>query len=78
MNSSYQMYSRVLLILLVFYSGIILVLVLLHELVFCYIVCKEAGSGCNLLCFRGDVEKRTALENLDLILLCIDEIIDGG
>ncbi|CAO2169409.1 unnamed protein product, partial [Urochloa humidicola] len=29
-------------------------------------------------CFRGDVEKQTALENLDLILLCIDEIIDGG
>ena len=24
------------------------------------------------------MEKRTALENLDLILLCIDEIIDGG
>lgn len=33
---------------------------------------------CRLLCFRGDVEKRTALENLDLILLCIDEIVDGG
>jgi hypothetical protein len=30
------------------------------------------------MCLRGDVEKRTALENLDLILLCIDEIIDGG
>ncbi|KAL6600328.1 hypothetical protein ACP70R_045128 [Stipagrostis hirtigluma subsp. patula] len=30
------------------------------------------------LLLRGDVEKRTALENLDLILLCIDEIIDGG
>jgi hypothetical protein len=41
-------------------------------------ICKAAGSGCNFLCFRGDVEKRTALENLDLILLCIDEIIDGG
>ncbi|XP_008804258.1 coatomer subunit zeta-2 isoform X1 [Phoenix dactylifera] len=27
---------------------------------------------------RNDVEKRTALENLDLILLCIDEIVDGG
>ncbi|ONM55588.1 Coatomer subunit zeta-2 [Zea mays] len=30
------------------------------------------------LLLRGDVEKRTALENLDLILLCIDEIVDGG
>lgn len=27
---------------------------------------------------RGNVDKREALENLDLILLCIDEIIDGG
>ncbi|OAY71839.1 Coatomer subunit zeta-2 [Ananas comosus] len=30
------------------------------------------------LLLRNDVEKRTALENLDLILLCIDEIADGG
>ncbi|XP_072986728.1 coatomer subunit zeta-2-like [Typha latifolia] len=30
------------------------------------------------LLLRNDVEKRTALENLDLIFLCIDEIIDGG
>ncbi|CAI0452153.1 unnamed protein product, partial [Linum tenue] len=27
---------------------------------------------------RGNVEKREALENLDLILLCLDETIDGG
>ncbi|MED6177347.1 Coatomer subunit zeta-2 [Stylosanthes scabra] len=27
---------------------------------------------------RGNVDKREALENLDLILLCIDEIVDGG
>ncbi|XP_073300639.1 coatomer subunit zeta-1-like isoform X2 [Primulina huaijiensis] len=27
---------------------------------------------------RGNVEKKEALENLDLILLCIDEIVDGG
>ncbi|XP_057797680.1 coatomer subunit zeta-1-like [Salvia miltiorrhiza] len=27
---------------------------------------------------RGNVEKREALENLDLILLCLDEIVDGG
>lgn len=30
------------------------------------------------LLLRGDVEKKDALENLDLILLCMDEIIDGG
>lgn len=28
--------------------------------------------------FRGNVDKREALENLDLILLCLDEIVDGG
>lgn len=27
---------------------------------------------------RDNVDKRGALENLDVILLCIDEIIDGG
>ncbi|KAL8468410.1 hypothetical protein ACS0TY_031571 [Phlomoides rotata] len=27
---------------------------------------------------RGNVDKREALQNLDLILLCINEIIDGG
>ncbi|KZV15864.1 coatomer subunit zeta-1-like [Dorcoceras hygrometricum] len=27
---------------------------------------------------RHNVEKKEALENLDLILLCIDEIVDGG
>jgi coatomer subunit zeta len=27
---------------------------------------------------RGITEKRTALENLDLVLLAIDELIDGG
>jgi hypothetical protein len=30
------------------------------------------------LLLRGNIEKKEALENLDLILLCIDEIIDGG
>jgi hypothetical protein len=30
------------------------------------------------LLLRGIVEKRSALENLDLILLSIDEIVDGG
>ncbi|PWZ09906.1 Coatomer subunit zeta-1 [Zea mays] len=27
---------------------------------------------------KNMVDKRTALENLDLILLCLDEIVDGG
>lgn len=27
---------------------------------------------------RNNVDKREALENLDLILLCFDEIVDGG
>ncbi|XP_010937701.1 coatomer subunit zeta-2 isoform X4 [Elaeis guineensis] len=30
------------------------------------------------LLLRNEVDKRTALENLDLILLCLDEIVDGG
>ncbi|KAF8410994.1 hypothetical protein HHK36_003533 [Tetracentron sinense] len=30
------------------------------------------------LLLRSNVDKREALENLDLILLCLDEIIDGG
>ena len=31
------------------------------------------GSGC-----RGAVEKKTVLENLDLVLLAMDEAVDGG
>ncbi|KAI9071235.1 hypothetical protein K1719_046798 [Acacia pycnantha] len=27
---------------------------------------------------RSNVDKRNALENLDLFLLCLDEIVDGG
>jgi len=34
-------------------------------------------EGVNIL-LRGAVEKRTVLENLDLILLALDEIVDGG
>ncbi|XP_021911422.1 coatomer subunit zeta-2-like [Carica papaya] len=30
------------------------------------------------LLLRGSVDKREALENLDLVLLCLDEIVDGG
>lgn len=29
-------------------------------------------------CCRDNVHKQEALENLDLILLCLDEIVDGG
>ncbi|KAI3716360.1 hypothetical protein L6452_23642 [Arctium lappa] len=30
------------------------------------------------LLLRGNVDQREALENLDLIFLCLDEIVDGG
>jgi hypothetical protein len=30
------------------------------------------------LLLRSNVDKRTALENLDLIFLCLDEVVDGG
>ncbi|XP_030552955.1 coatomer subunit zeta-1-like isoform X2 [Rhodamnia argentea] len=30
------------------------------------------------LLLRGHVDRREALENLDLILMCLDEIVDGG
>ncbi|KAK8594687.1 hypothetical protein V6N13_015607 [Hibiscus sabdariffa] len=30
------------------------------------------------LILRGSVDKREVLENLDLIFLCLDEIVDGG
>jgi hypothetical protein len=30
------------------------------------------------LLLRNNVDQREALENIDLILLCIDEIVDGG
>jgi hypothetical protein len=36
------------------------------------------GCVSNFGGFRNMVDKRTALENLDLILLCLDEIVDGG
>lgn len=42
---------------------------------------KEKVFLDSYFCFlysRGNVEKKEALENLDLILLCLDEIIDGG
>jgi len=30
------------------------------------------------LLLRNNVEKKSVLENLDLVLLCLDEIVDGG
>lgn len=62
--------------LLVFYSG--------NYHSFHIFLC---GSSLVAFCFkysllyftsRDNVDKREALENLDLILLCIDEIVDGG
>lgn len=31
-----------------------------------------------LLLLRGNLEKKTVLENLDLVLLTVDELVDGG
>jgi len=47
-----------------------------NELILATVLQGFYDAVVNLL--RNDVEKRTALENLDLILLCIDEIVDGG
>jgi hypothetical protein len=30
------------------------------------------------LLLRGQLDKKTALENLDLLLLCVDEVVDAG
>ncbi|CAO2195195.1 unnamed protein product [Urochloa humidicola] len=38
----------------------------------------EGFSDAVGLLLRNNVGKRTALENLDLIFLCIDEVVDGG
>ena len=47
---------------------------LAHKLaVFCLLT-----SGLHLTYSRNNVDKKTALENLDLILSCLDEIVDGG
>jgi len=43
----------------------------------CFNLCS-ISSRCVCISTRNDVGKRTALENLDVILLCIDEIVDGG
>ena len=38
---------------------------------------KETSSN-RVMLFRGAVEKKTVLENLDLVLLAMDEIVDKG
>ncbi|KAI9102986.1 hypothetical protein K1719_023425 [Acacia pycnantha] len=38
----------------------------------------QGFSDAIALLLRNNVDKREALENLDLILLCLDEIVDGG
>ena len=43
----------------------------------CFNLCS-ISSRCVCISTRIDVGNRTALENLDVILLCIDEIVDGG
>ena len=41
-------------------------------------MCKEVLT-CELYFWcRNNVEKKSVLENLDLVLLCLDEIVDGG
>jgi hypothetical protein len=37
------------------------------------LLCSRAGVTC-----RQQVDKKTVLENLDLLLLVMDEIVDGG
>lgn len=41
---------------------------------YCVIMLPNLASRC----CRSNVDQREALENLDLILLCLDEIVDGG
>ncbi|XP_028774405.1 coatomer subunit zeta-3-like [Neltuma alba] len=38
----------------------------------------QGFSDAIALLLRNNVDKREALENLDLVLLCLDEIVDGG
>ena len=40
--------------------------------------CGGVEVGALSLLGRGAVEKKTVLENLDLILLAMDETVDGG
>lgn len=38
----------------------------------------ESSQNDTLCRCRGNVEKKTVLENLDLVLLAMDETVDGG
>jgi hypothetical protein len=46
-------------------DAISFIILLFYNIIFCFV-------------YRNNVDKREALENLDLILLCLDEIVDGG
>ena len=43
-----------------------------------HVCCPAADQGFVWAVRRGAVEKKTVLENLDLILLAMDETVDGG
>ena len=68
--------------LLLRYFAILLISIVFAVLVLLY---ADIFNSVHLLllnfasyCSRGNVDKKEALENLDLILLCLDEIADGG
>jgi len=47
-----------------------------NELVLC--AALQALFESVSLLLRGQLDKKTALENLDLLLLCVDEVVDAG
>ncbi|KAI9102818.1 coatomer protein complex, subunit zeta 1 [Phlyctochytrium arcticum] len=51
-----------------------------NELILSYLLTSYYEALSNLLNFlsRGQVEKRTILENFDVVVLALDETIDGG
>lgn len=84
MSSSQPLFFRDFLTQLVFFLGI-------HNCCYCLPFFWYSFNCCHysfinqkkksiLVCFllRGNADKKEALENLDLILLCLDEIVDGG
>lgn len=66
--------------LLLFYSGKLAWSPYLHpgKVTSCILTPSTLSSTLLYFASRDNVDKREALENLDLILLCIDEIVDGG
>mmetsp|Transcript_18903 Transcript_18903/g.60719 ORF Transcript_18903/g.60719 Transcript_18903/m.60719 type:complete len:181 (+) Transcript_18903:124-666(+) len=49
-----------------------------NELILASVLQAFVESVSLLLRGQANVEKKTVLENLDLVLLCLDEIVDGG